>query len=290
MRHFISLTLFFLLISPQVHACLGPDSEESFFFESIPDSQPDADLIAIVSVSDNTEDWRSGIQTTMATVIQVMKSSDVRVKQGDKIPMKYMSTSCGPVALTGSKGMIIAKTGTDSKGRLVLHPYTYRDGDQRIEPPVILPDGYDRRPSPLQIGEGVPENFAVIMIGVVGTESLEFLDLDHSVAQWGMSPMFLASSKGIVAIAIPIGIKQLRISQVTTGRLRAGYRPISTALVNTPKIDIDRPGLYYVATLDTNNPSQFQTQPLSEQLKKFRAVYARTLRGLKPINFKWPSQ
>lgn len=289
MRRFMSLTFFFLLISPQVHACQGDNA--SFFFKSIPDPQPDANLIAIVSVSDKTDDRGAGTQTTMATVIQVMKSSDARVKQGDTIPMKYQSTSCGPDPLIGSKGTIIAKTGTDSKGHLVLHPYTHRVRDRRIEPPVILPDGYNSRPRPLQIGEDVPENFAVIMMGVVGTESLDFLQLDHSVGRGtGMSPTFLAPPKGIVAIAIPIGIKQLSISYVTTGRLRAGYRPNDTVQVNTPKLDINRPGLYYVATLDTNNPRQFQMHPLPEQMKQFRADYAGTVSGLEPINFKWPSQ
>lgn len=290
MRYLIVLVCCILLAPTQADACLGASMEHTFFFETIPDPQPDADVIAVISVSAKTYDRRAGSQTTMATVIQILKSSDARVKQGDTIPMKYQSTSCGPDPLIGSKGTIIALTGTDSKGRLVLHPYTqWFIPDHRIEPPIILPDGFDSQPRPLQIGESVPDNFAVIMIGVVGTESLDFLHLDHSVKR-GMSPNILAFPKGIIAFAIPIGIKQLSISQVTTGRLRAGYRPNDTAQVNTPKLDIDRPGLYYVATLDTDHPGKFQTAPLPEQLKQFRVDYGKTLKKLEPINFKWPIQ
>lgn len=290
MRFLISIYLCLLLPLTQAHACRN-GLEEELFFETIPSPQPDADLIAIVSVSDKNNDRRAGTQITMATVIQVIKSSDAMVKQGDTIPMKYQSSSCGPNPLIGSTGTIIAKTGTDSKGGLVLHPYTftYRALGRRIDPPVILPDGYDSRPRPLQIGESVPENFAVILIGVVGTESLDFLHLRHSV-EWGMSPTFLAPPQGIVAFAIPIGIKQLSISQVTTGRRRAGYRPKDTVQVNTPKLDIDQRGLYFVATLDTNNPRQFQIHPLPEQLEQFRADYAGTVMDLETINFKWPRQ
>ena len=113
--------------------------------------------------------------------------------------------------------------------------------------------------------------------------------LRHSVDR-GMSPAFLAPPQGIVAFAIPIGIKQLSISQVTTGRRRAGYRPDDSVQVNTPKLDIDQRGLYFVATLDTNNPREFQIHPLPEQLEQFRADYAGTVMDLKTINFKWPRQ
>jgi len=58
--------------------------------------------------------------------------------------------------------------------------------------------------------------------------------------------------------------------------------------MHTPKLNISRPGLYYVATLDTDHPGQFQMVPLPEQLKQFRADYVGTAERLKTINFKWP--
>lgn len=289
MRYLIALAFCFLLISPHVHACQGIDSWENLFFEGIPDPQPDAELIAIVSVSDKNKDTRAATETAMATVIQVLKTPDARIKQGDKVAMKYGFSSCGPDPISGSKGMIIAKIGTDSKGRLVLHPYTHRHRGGRITPPSMLPDGFVMSPSPLRAGEGIPQNAAVILIGVAGAESVDYLQLRHSAFP-GMSTAFPAQPNTIVAIAIPVGIKQLSISDVTIGRRRAGYRPNDTVEVHTPKLDIDRPGFYYVATLDTDNPGQFQVTPLPEQLKKFRAEYGGTVERLEPINFKWPGQ
>lgn len=292
MRYLITLAFCFLLLSPQAHACR--DRGDTLFFEAIPNPQPDADLIAKVSLSDVSEETKSATVTVTVTVMQVLKTSDARFQQGEKIAMKYQFSSCGPNAINGSKGMIIAKTGTDSKGSLVLHPYTYRYRDGRIEPPAILPDGFTMSLEPLRIGEDIPQNFAAILIGVAGAESVDNLQFHHS-AQPSMSASFMdarfpALSNTIVAIAIPVGIKQLSIDYITTGRRRAGYRPNDTVGVHTPKLDIDRPGFYYVATLDTDNPGQFQATPLPEQLKQFRADYVGTVERLKPINFKWPGQ
>lgn len=290
MRHLIALAFCFLLAPTQVYACLGPFSEEHLFFDTIPTPQPDADVIAEISISDvNIRATASSTARAMATVTRVLKTSDARVHQGDKFTMQYRNSSCGPDPEIGSKGMIIARTGTDSKGSLVLHPYTHRDIDSRINPPAMLPDGFDTRPSPLRIGEGIPQNFAVILIGVVGAEPVLYLSFRQS-ADAGMVSDFSAQSNTIVAIAIPVGIKQLSISGITSGRRRAGNLPNDSAGVNTPKLDIDRPGLYYVATLDTDHLGQFQTAPLPEQLKQFHADYAGTVESLEPINFKWPSQ
>jgi hypothetical protein len=288
-RYPLILILCFLVLSPQAHACLGPDSWHNLFFETIPNPQPDADLIAIISVSDKKEPRGGVVMTAMATVIQVIKTSDARVKQGEKIPMQLENTSCGPDPLIGSKGTIIAKLRTDSKNRLVLHPYTHTNYKNLITPPALLPDGFDGSPKPLRVGEDIPKSFAVILIGVVGAESVDYLSLNHSTRP-GIDTTFPAKSNAIVAISIPVGIKQLSISQVTIGRRRAGYRPNDTVGVNAPKLNIDQPGLYYIATLDTNNPGQFQKNPRPDQLKQFRANYRYTIGSLDPINFKWPSQ
>jgi len=120
MRTLIALVFCFLLASPQVYACR--DDGETLFFDTIPNPPPDADVIAKISLSDVKND--QGIVTATATVIQVLKTSDTRVHQGSKIAMKFTKTSCGPWARNGNEGTIIAKVGTDSKGRLVLCPYT----------------------------------------------------------------------------------------------------------------------------------------------------------------------
>ncbi|MDR3159710.1 MAG: hypothetical protein LBU11_12075 [Zoogloeaceae bacterium] len=129
MRYFLALAFCFLLASPQAHAC-HPGLEESLFFSVIPDPQPDADVIAKVSLS-NVD----GTGMAMATVMQVLKTSDARVRQGSKITMQFIEfISCGPDAKNGEEGIIIAKVATDSKDRLVLCPYTIQRRG-RIMPP-----------------------------------------------------------------------------------------------------------------------------------------------------------
>nr|WP_295769264.1 hypothetical protein [Rhodoferax sp.] len=214
-------------------------------------------------------------------------------ERATKIVMQLQNSSCGPLPFQyrmGSTGTIIAKVRTDNNDRFILHPYTHRYFDEgRVTPPAMLPDGFDMAPKPLKVGEAIPKNFAVILMGLAGTESIDYLSLEHS-ARPGMSTMFPTQSNAVVAIAIPVGIKQLSISYVTIGRRRAGARPNDTVDVHTPTLDIDRPGIYYVATLDTNHPGQFQASARSEQLKVFRTNYRDTIKGLEPINFEWPSQ
>jgi hypothetical protein len=293
MRYLTALVLSVLLVPTQVHACLGASMEDTLFFETIPNLQPDVDVIAKVTLLNvSVLDFYKG--TATAKVLQVLKTSDERVHQGSIITMKYLVSSCGPNHIHGNEGTIIAKAGADSKGRFVWYPYMRRYSDGRIRPPAILPDGFSMNLVSLRVGEGIPQDFAVILIGVAGAESVDYFQFHHS-AQPSMSASFMdasfpAPSNTIVAIAIPVGIKQLSIDYITTGRRRAGYRPNDTVGVHTPKLDIDRPGFYYVATLDTNNPGQFQATPLPEQLKQFRADYVGTVERLKPINFKWPSQ
>jgi hypothetical protein len=132
MRDFLALAFCFLLASLQAHACLHAGLFESLFFDTIPDPQPDADVIARVSLSNANGEAPKAMVT--ATVIQVLKTSDARVRQGSKITMQFEKSTCGPSARNGEEGIIIAKVATDNKGRLVLCPYSIqREG--RIMPP-----------------------------------------------------------------------------------------------------------------------------------------------------------
>jgi hypothetical protein len=283
MRHLITLAFCFVLVSPQVHACLGLSMQDELFFKNIPNPQPDANVIAEVTLLDVSD---FGFST--AKVLQVFNTSDERVYPGSIITMKYSTSSCGPNPISGSKGMIIAKAGTDNKGSLVLYPYTNRIyGDGRIFPPTPLPDDFKWRPMHLRIGKSIPQDFSVILIGVTGAESVDSLLLDHSEGKEiiGLAPQ----SNTIVAIAIPAWIKQPRIYSANFILRKKAYY-LNRVAIRTPKLDIRRPGIYYFATLDTNHPGQFQKNPLPEQLKQFRADYVGMAERLKPINFKWPMQ
>lgn len=132
MRYLVVLSLCSLIVSPQVHACRNPMSQTTLFFETIPSPQPAADLIARVSLSEVNETMGLGMAT--ATVIEVLRTSDAKIHQGDKITMKYQATSCGPAHKNGDNGVIIARTGADIHGHLVLYPYEH-DYRGRIRPP-----------------------------------------------------------------------------------------------------------------------------------------------------------
>ena len=130
MRNFIALAFCFLVVSQQTYACRDPLSGETLFFETIPKPEPDADVIATVSLSD------VNVGTATAIIKQVLKTSDARIHKGARIPLEYRQTSCGPEPIDGAEGIVIAKTGTDSNGHFVMYPYV-RKYDGRISPPSM---------------------------------------------------------------------------------------------------------------------------------------------------------
>ena len=135
MRYLIALAFCFPLVAPQAHACRGASEEHTLFFETIPNPQPDADVIAKVTLLDvSVLDFHKG--TATVKVLQVLKTPDERVHQGSILSMKFGVTSCGPNYRNGN-GTIIAKAGADSEGRLVLYPYMRRYSDGHITVPCM---------------------------------------------------------------------------------------------------------------------------------------------------------
>lgn len=136
MRYLIASVLCFLLPPTQAHACLGASLEDTLFFETLPDLQLAADVIAKVDLSDfNVMDFYKG--TATARVLQVIRATDERVQQGSTVPIKFMVSSCGPHRRQGNEGTIVAKVGVDGEGRLVLYPYMRRYSDNHITSPCI---------------------------------------------------------------------------------------------------------------------------------------------------------
>ncbi len=136
MRYLIASVLCFLLAPTQVHACRGAVSEDTLFFEIIPDLQPAADLIAKVKLSDfNIADFYKGSAT--ARILQVITTTDERVQQDGSFVIKFMVSSCGPHRRQGGEGTIVAKASVDSEGHIVLYPYVRRYSDDLITAPCI---------------------------------------------------------------------------------------------------------------------------------------------------------
>lgn len=130
MRNILALVFSYLLLSQHAHACRDPRAGELLFFRDIPIPQPVADVVAKISLSD--------VSAGMATAffLQVINTTDARFKQGEKVPVIYGNSSCGPYPVNGSEGMIIAIKGTDSQGRLVLYPYVRNHYGHVLHPSV----------------------------------------------------------------------------------------------------------------------------------------------------------
>lgn len=131
MRHLITLAFGLLFLASQAQACRGQILEDTLFFESLPNPPLNANLVAKVSLSEVSRG------TATAEITQVLQTSHAEITQGDKLPIQFRFTSCGPNHKNGAKGIIIAKTGIDSLGRPVLYPYMRRYSDGRITPPHL---------------------------------------------------------------------------------------------------------------------------------------------------------
>lgn len=134
MRLSFALGAALLLALPQAYACMGPGMGDTIFFETLPNPQPDADLIAHISIDEVKGKWG---ESATVTVVDVIKTTGDWVKGGDKVGIKYQVTSCGPEYKAGDKGTIFAMTGIDSEGRVVLYPYMHAERDiNLVRPPL----------------------------------------------------------------------------------------------------------------------------------------------------------
>jgi|GEM_PF-4333369 len=116
-----------LLWSVPSHACLGPMLEHTIFFTKPPEPAFDADVIAVVTVQDVQP---SGV---MKALVNKVKQGPIAV--GDVVTIEYQISSCGPNHDAGEKGLIIAKSGKDMTGNMVLYPYTRSFSGDSTYPP-----------------------------------------------------------------------------------------------------------------------------------------------------------
>lgn len=134
MRYLIVLASCLLFLSLQAQACRGRILEHTIFFETLPSPPLNANLIAKVTLSEVSRG------TATAEIMQVLITSASKIHQGEKFPIRFSFSSCGPNHQNGATGVIIAQTGTDDVGRLLLYPYMRRYSDGRITPPHLDAD------------------------------------------------------------------------------------------------------------------------------------------------------
>jgi hypothetical protein len=155
-----------------------------------------------------------------------------------------------------------------------------------------VPENFVDYPKPLTKGESVKSNSAIVLVGISGPVAVDYIQFGHSTFP-AINAKFPAQGDTIVAIPIATGVKQLAIWTITlAGRpgFYIGSMPVGYIPVKTRAIDIDRPGIYYLATLDTSKPGASSPEPNPEQLLRLRETLGDALAGLQPVNFQWPEK
>lgn len=157
-----------------------------------------------------------------------------------------------------------------------------------------VPANFNMYPERLTGTETLGSDMAVVLVGLSGGAAVNYLQFTHSSlpainVRFSSSPQ----SNTIVAVPVPVGIKQLSLQVYTIAGRGAGYTPAGMSYgyvtVRTPKIDIAKPGIYYLATVDVSQPGKYVLTPIPSQLTAARNRFAQAFKQLEPVNFTWPS-
>jgi hypothetical protein len=145
-------------------------------------------------------------------------------------------------------------------------------------------------PEPVQSGSAIKSDTAIVLVGNGGSDVINYLQFEHSGLPAINARGITLAPGGIVAIPVPVGTSRLSLSNYTASRRPGGYLPNGMAMgyvpVRTPPIEINSPGLYYVATILPDQQPNFESRPNGAQLAKWRKERPE-LSSLKPVNFSW---
>lgn len=131
------VVIFFLLAVPlPAQACMGYMMEDTLFFAKIPPEAAGADIVAdVVIKTDNSRSGGADRPDGVEAEIRAVQKGDV--KTGDRVFLKFLSTSCGPWHESGETGTIAARKIGVENGMPVLHPYLARRGGAHVAPAKI---------------------------------------------------------------------------------------------------------------------------------------------------------
>jgi hypothetical protein len=145
-------------------------------------------------------------------------------------------------------------------------------------------------PEPLQAGRPVKADTAILLAGNGGTDTIGYLQFVHSSLPAINARGIRLPPGEVVAVPVPVGTTGLSLSNYTTSGRPGGYLANGTALgyipVRTPPIDINSPGLYYVATVFPGQQPNFEVKPTGPLLSQLRRERPEFL-NLRPVNFSW---
>jgi hypothetical protein len=154
-----------------------------------------------------------------------------------------------------------------------------------------VPEKFSMYPTALDTTSLVAEDVAVVLVGNAGPATIDYLQFSHSSLPAINARGIELRPGEVVAIPIPIGIKELSLQTYTTASGGAGYLPNGMSYgyipVRTPKIDITSRGAYYLATILPDQQQNFTAAPDAAPLKKFANTHPQIAK-LRSINFNWP--
>jgi hypothetical protein len=154
------------------------------------------------------------------------------------------------------------------------------------------PENFTMYPTPVTRGQVFDSRTAVVLVDISGPAAIDYLQFTHAGLP-AINAKFPAQGDSIVAIPIPVGINRLTLSTITIAG-RPGFYVGSTAVgylpVRTQVIDIDKPGLYFLGTLETSKLGDGSPNPRADQLQRLQQTLGDIFSGLNPINFQWPEK
>jgi hypothetical protein len=154
------------------------------------------------------------------------------------------------------------------------------------------PENFSMYPIPVVKGQVLDSRTSVVLVGISGPTAVNYLQFTHSSLP-AINVKFSSQADSIVAIPVSVGIRQITLSTITLAGRPGSYvgsMPVGYVPVRGQAIDINKVGIYYLASLDTSKPNESSSIPRTDQLLRLREELGNTLAGLQPINFQWPEK
>lgn len=143
----------------------------------------------------------------------------------------------------------------------------------------------------LRANAPVPADQAIVLVGIVGNERVNYMQFGQD--SWRAINLRIWPQKDyVVAFAVPVGTKNLRLGTFTLEGFNAGYLPNGMSYgyfnTSTDPVSIDRPGIYLLGTLNTRDRRAQSGYVVPEHLQNARERLGKVLEGHEPANFTWP--
>jgi hypothetical protein len=145
-----------------------------------------------------------------------------------------------------------------------------------------LPPNFQVNPGPMTVDTQLAPDSAVVLVGLTGPHAVTSILLCHTKIPCITVVGITDGKDRMVAVPVAVGIKGLHVDKVLLDGA-AYYREVHTA-----PIDIDKAGIYFVATIDSQSVATYSQVPVGSQLREVKDRLGSALGKLEPVNFQWP--